>query len=154
MNAVTHFHAGWVSDGMTYRLVQDEGTGQVSQGEASWSGYTVSTEVLTHMARRIGLLACVRGLRRHVALLLDEDRRVRLVEQRDDARRILAESEAIWDFEERLPLTVTVAEGRITARAAGVTLTAAGDSLPTRGAIGLLVETGHAEFAAVRIRGV
>ena len=61
----------------------------VTQGEWEWADYTVSTLVLPHLAKRLGLLGAVRGLRRYVALVLDEDHQVRLIEQRDDTRRVL-----------------------------------------------------------------
>lgn len=152
VNGVSHFHAGGVSPGMTYRLIQDEDTGLVTQGESRWSDYTVSTTVLPHLARRVGLVACAQGLRRHVALLLDHDGRARLIEQRDDTRRVLAESATTWEYESRLVLEITVKGDGLTARVGEETLTAQGDNLPTRGAVGLLVDTGHAEFAPVRVR--
>lgn len=152
VNGVSHFHAGWVSPGMTYRLIHDEGTGLVTQGEGRWADYTVLTNVLPHLARRVGLAACVQGLRRWVALLLDHDGRIRLVEQRDDDLRVLAESEETWEYEAPVTLEITVTGDGITARAGDVSLTAQADHPPTRGAVGLLVDTGHAEFGPVRVR--
>jgi hypothetical protein len=150
VDGVDHLHMGWTS--MVYRLIQDEGMGLISQGEASWTDYTVSTTALPHLAQRIGLAAAVRGLRRFVALVLDSDHRVRLIEQRDSAHTILAESDAAWEMEKSVPLALTIAAGRITAKFGETILTAQGDALPRSGGVGLLVETGHAEFDAVRVQ--
>ena len=68
--------------------------------------------MLPHLAKRLGLLGAVRGLRRYVALVLDEDGRVRLIEQRDDVRRVLAESAATWAREEAQTLSLTVTRVR------------------------------------------
>jgi len=149
VDGVSHLHTGWTS--LAYRLIQDEGTGLISQGEASWTDYTVSTTILPHLARRIGLAAAVRGLRRYVALVLDSDRRVRLIEQRDGEQTILAEAGAVWEMEKSKPLSLTVQAGRITATFGDTILTAGGDALPRNGGVGLLVDTGHAEFAAVQV---
>lgn len=143
VNAADHF------DGA--RLIQDAGTGMVTQGEWEWTNYTVTADVLPHLAARIGLIAAARGLRRYVALVLDSDKRCRLIEQRDDARRTLAESDIIWELEKPLSLSVTVTNAGISARVGDAALTATGNDLPTRGAVGMMVEVGHAEFSAVRV---
>ncbi len=147
-SAVSQFE-GWGSH--PYRIIQNEGVGMVTQGEWEWTGYTVSTRVLPHLARRLGLLGAVRGLRRYVALILDEDHTVRLIEQRDDIYRVLAESEATWALEEAQPLSLTVAESGLSATYGDVTLTASGDDLLTRGAVGLLADTGYGEFGPVTV---
>ena len=154
VNGADVFTVDGLSDRKTYRIVQNADTGLVTQGESSWTGYRVSATVLPHLARRVGLVACARGLRRYVALLLDVDKRVRLVEQRDDATRVLAECDLTWDYETRLDMNVAVTENGITARVGGRILTAASANLPTHGAVGMLVDTGHAEFGPVLVRPV
>jgi len=151
VNAVSQFETAWTDAGH-YRIIQNDGVGLVTQGEWGWTDYTVSTLVLPHLAKRLGLVGAVRGLRRYVALVLDEDHTVRLIEQRDDARRVLAESEATWALEAAQPLSLTVTERGITAKYGDVTFTASGDALPTRGAVGLLADTGYGEFGPVRVR--
>jgi len=150
VSAASQFEAAW-GEGLAYRVIQNEGVGLVTQGEWEWTGYTVSTRVLPHLAKRLGLVGAVRGLRRYVALVLDEDGHVRLIEQRDDTRRILAESAATWALEEAQTLSLTVTESGITARYGDVTLTASGSDLPTRGAVGLLADTGYGEFGPVTV---
>ncbi len=152
VNAATHFHGRWSSPPWLYRVIQDDGTGLVTQGEYEWTDYTVSVDVLPHLADRIGLLGAVRGLRRYVALVLDTDRRIRLIEQRDDTRRVLAESESVWQLENPVSLSLTLTKSGITAQAGDATLTAQGEHLPSRGAIGLMVDTGYAEFGAVQVQ--
>ncbi len=151
VNAASQFETAW-GEGLAYRVIQNEGVGMVTQGEWEWMGYTVSTLIFPHLAKRLGLLGAVRGLRRYVALVLDEDGRVRLIEQRDDARRVLAESAATWALEEAQTLSLTVSASGITAGYGDVLLTAAGDGLPTRGAVGLLADTGYGEFGPVTVR--
>ena len=150
VNAASQFEPAW-GEGLAFRVIQNEGVGMVTQGEWEWTGYTVSTLVLPHLAKRLGLLGAVRGLRRYVALVLDEDRQVRLIEQRDDTRRVLAESGAMWTMEEMQTLSLTVTENGITAKYGHVRLAATGDELPTRGAVGLLADTGYGEFGPVTV---
>ena len=150
VNAASQF--AWGSPDLPYRVVQNEGTGLVTQGEYTWTGYTVSALVLPHLAKRLGLAGAVRGLRRYAALVLDEDGQIRLIEQRDSERRVLAECEAAWESEVAQTLSLTVTAGGITARYGDTTLTATGNDLPTRGAIGLLADTGYGEFGPVTVK--
>ena len=151
VNAASQFDT-WGPSELPYRVIQNEGVGLVTQGEWEWADYTVSARLVPHVAKRLGLVAAVRGLRRYVALILDEDGGVRLVEQRDDLRRVLAESEASWHREEAQTLSLTLTGAGITAKYGDVTLTASGDDLPTRGAVGMLADTGYGEFGPVSVR--
>ena len=49
-------------------------------------------------------------------------------------------------------LVLTVTEYGITATYGDVTLTATGNDLPTRGAVGLLADAGYGEFGPVTVR--
>lgn len=151
-NGVSEFDTGWgASRGYTYRVIRNEGEGLVTQGASDWENYTVSANVWAHLSERIGLVAAGRGLRRYVALVLDADRRVRLVRQQDDACTVLAESDVTWAIEQKLSLSLTVAHGKITVSVDGHIFSADGDGLPLNGAIGFLVEQGHAEFGPVTV---
>lgn len=152
VNAVSSFEPSW-GDGLAYRVIQNDGTGLVTQGESEWTNYTVSVLLYPHLAKRLGLVGAVRGLRRYVALMMDEDRKIRLIEQRDNTRRILAESNTVWQPEEAQTLSLTITERGITANYGDETLTASGENLPTRGAIGLLADTGYSEFGPVTVAG-
>lgn len=152
VNGADHFTTHGVSDGMTYRIIQNDGTGLVTQGESCWTDYTVSTTMLPHLCCCAGLIACAQGLRRYVALLLDSDTHIRLIEHRDDDLRMLAEAEIIGEYEKPLDLEISITGNGITARVGSEALTASGENLPKRGAIGLLTDTGHAEFGVVPVR--
>ncbi len=83
VNAVSQFDCGGPPE-LPYRVIQNEGTGLVTQGEYDWTGYTVSVTLSCRIWQSgWGWPAAVRGLRRYVALVLDEDGIVRLIEQRD-----------------------------------------------------------------------
>ncbi|MBV9848302.1 MAG: ADP-ribosylglycohydrolase family protein [Armatimonadetes bacterium] len=151
INAATEAHFSWVAGGRLCRVVDNHATGLLLTGEWEWADYTVSAEVLPHLCRRAGLAAAVRGLHRYVAVVLDEDKIIRLIQQRDGDRRVLAESARTWEYEKPVSLSLTVTAQGMTARADGETLTAAGVDMPARGGIGLLVDQGHAEFGPVRV---
>ena len=146
----SQFEPSW-GPGQAFRVIQNAGTGLVTQGEWEWTGYTVSARVMPHLSRRVGLCGAVRGLRRYVALVLDDDGGVRLVEQRDGVRRVLAESDAVWAWEQPAELSLTVSASGLSARFNDTLLTAAGGGLPTRGAVGLLVQDGCADWGPVRV---
>ena len=151
VNGADDFNTHFVSLGWTYRVVQNAGEGLVTQGTAEWENYTVSADVWAHLSERVGLCAACRGLRRYVALVLDADKHIRLLRQHDDARIVLAESDWTWAYEQKLSLSLTVAWGKITASVDGHTMTADADGLPLNGAVGFLVEQGHAEFGPVTV---
>lgn len=160
VNGADVFDTQGVSEGMTYRVIQNTGIGLVSQGEATWSEYGVSAEIRPHLAARLGLCGAVRGLRRYLGLVLDADQRVRLIRQHDGERRVLAELTVsddfreAWQAEKPLRLSLSVSGDRIIVQAGKATVTIAGDGLPLTGAIGLLVEEGYAEFGAMQISPV
>jgi len=151
VNAASQFEPSW-GEGLAYRVIQNDGTGLVTQGEYEWTNYTVSTRIYPHCAKRLGLVGAVRGLRRYVALVLDEDRKVRLIEQRDDTRQVLAESNTVWQPEDAQMLSLIITDKGIIAKYGGETLTASGGNLPTCGAVGLLADTGYGEFSPVTVR--
>ena len=151
VSAADFFSSSYTSPGWTYRVIQNAGTGLVTQGEAGWNNYRVSAEVWLHLSERVGLVAAGRGLRRYVALLLDSDKRVRLVRRHDDAVFVLAESGITWAYEQRLSLSLSVTSTSIAATVDGQALSASSDGLPLWGAAGFLVEQGHAEWGPVTV---
>jgi len=152
VNAVEMLEVDWLPPGNEYRLIQNHGTGMISQGEGSWSNYTVSTNIQPRLSEGAALLAAVRGLRRYVALLLDRDYKVRIVEQFDDERRVLAELDAEWRLGERYVLSLTLAGGKVTAKFDLITAEALLTPNSSHGAVGLLVTQGHAVFSSVEVR--
>lgn len=151
MSGADTFDTDWTSPGWVYRVIQNSGVGIVTQGEASWTNYTVAAEVLPHLSESVGLVAAGRGLRRYVALLLDTDHRVRLVRRHDDSVTILAESGAVWELDQKMALSLTVTDTEIRASVNGREFSAVSDGLPVNGAVGFLVEQGHAEWSAVSV---
>jgi ADP-ribosylglycohydrolase len=154
VNAAEQFQSDWVDASNPYLLVQNQGVGLVTQGADDWTDYTVSATILPRLSSRSGLLACVHGLRRYVGVVLDEDKRVRLIEQCDRERRVLAEWEGPWEFGRRYSLSLTVTESGIAAEFDGVRRKAVASEFATamRGAVGLMVESGCVEFGAVAVR--
>ncbi len=144
---------------MTYRVIQDEGTGLIFQGEQSWSDYTVEADALPHMADAIGLVANARGLTRYVALTLGRDGMARLIEKYDAAETTLAEAPIPWELDRAYRLSLTVRrDGTVAATVdGGLPLTAQVDATRAAGAnvacgaIGLLVREGHGQFGAVSV---
>ena len=152
VNAADNFSGDWVTPGRMCRIIQNSGVGLVSQGENSWTDYTVSTEILPHLVERAGLAACVQGLRRYVALMLESGGKIRLIEQKDDDLLVLGEMQTTWEMEKPLHLALTVSNGKYSAKAGNETVTADPGALMPRGAIGLLVEAGHVEFGAILVQ--
>lgn len=157
VNAVDHFDRPGFWAGMTYVLLQDEGTGFVFQGEQSWSDYRVATEVYPHLAAEIGLMANVRGMRRYLALTLRPDGLARLILRHDRTEETLAEASCPWkldhiyDFQLMTRANGSV-EGTVKDNAGNVvTLTGKVSPVQAKGAVGLLVCEGHGQFGAVRI---
>jgi hypothetical protein len=54
----------------TYRLVQNDGIGLLSQGTREWTDYRVEALITPHMVESSGIAARVQGLRRYVGLTL------------------------------------------------------------------------------------
>lgn len=145
--------------GSPYRIVQDQGTGLVTQGCSHWSDYSIHGDVRAHLADGIGLVAAVRGLRRHVSLILSPDGVARLIWTYDDQVTTLSETSLKWKLDHSYQLTVSVhAEGRITASIDdGSDLRFLEGNVPmecARGAVGLALTVGNGYFGPLRIEPV
>jgi len=156
VNAVDHFDNWGLWDGNTYKLIQDGGVGLVFQGDYAWADYTVLTEMYAHLAEEIGVLADVRGLRRYVALTLRPDGLARLLLRHDDEETVLAEAPIPWKLDHRYPVTLTTRPSgtvvaSITDGGPPIRLTGTIPADRARGAIGLLVRAGHAQFGDVHV---
>ena len=143
----------------TYGLIQNEGMGMVYTGTREWSDYSFGIEGHAHLAESWGILACVRGLRRYIALALDqrgEKGRLRLIERYDDEGRILAEVTLPWELQEAVSLSLTTnRDGSLAALAAcGETTVTLDGVIPTErasGAAGFFVRAGHCQFGDMEI---
>lgn len=137
------------------RLVQNEGTGLIIQGTREWRDYRVSADISLHLAKSGGVAACVQGMQRYYALLLCDDRRVRLVKIYDGTS-ILAEKEFDWQFGETHELVLEVAGACLQGWVDGISFfTIVDEQAPLiSGAVGLVCERGRTASRAVRVESV
>lgn len=162
VNAASEWGGGdW--NGNHFRLVQNNAdTGFALIGCREWSQYRMETGVYAHMADRVGVLVCGRGLRRYVAVTLTPDGVARLIERYDDSETVLAEAAIEWSLDLHYRVTVsTKRDGTIEAiveppdpSADPLTLTGTIATDRAFGGIGLLVAGGHAQFGAVSVSPV
>ena len=150
VDGVDQWEARWPE---AYHLVQNRGTGLISQGAADWSDYTVASTISISLARSAGIAARVGGLRRYVALVLGDDQHVRLV-QATGERTVLAEAPFAWRVDTPYALELTVAGDRLTGRIDGVEVLTADGIAPglAGGGVALVVEEGSIKADAVSIR--
>jgi ADP-ribosylglycohydrolase len=153
IDAADHFSVLRRGVQMVYRVIQDEGTGLVFQGESAWGDYTVRVDALPHMADAVGLVANARGLVRYVALILGSDGAARLIEKRDRAETVLAEERIAWEPDRTYRLSLTSRRtGEVAASIdGGPALRARVEPDRAAGAVGLLVREGHGQFGAVTV---
>ncbi|MDX1933512.1 MAG: ADP-ribosylglycohydrolase family protein [Capsulimonadales bacterium] len=143
----------------SFAVVQNDGTGMVYTGTDEWTDYSMSVEAHAHLAEAWGIVACVRGLRRYVALALDrqgEQGRLRLIERYDEEERCLAEAALPWELYTTVSFSLTVhREGSLTAICTGGDCTVTLDTpLPAEraaGAAGFFVQVGHCQFGDLEI---
>jgi len=109
VNGIDQYDRWWPED---YRLVQNEGTGLLIQGTREWANYRVSAQITPHMVRAAGIAACVQGMRRYYALLLDREGQARLVKALD-GDTVLASAEFDWSFGASYALRLQVVGARI-----------------------------------------
>lgn len=129
----------------TYRIVQNQGTGLLTQGGRDWHDYSVTARVMPHMGVAFGLAIRVQGLRRYYALKLGMDHRASLVKIIDDDLVLLGESQAVFEWGTPLTLRVDADGSRIRAWVDDVILLDVDDlKAPLLdGAVGLLIEEGR-----------
>lgn len=159
VNAVDEFREWGIEPGMSFSVVQNEGNGLAMQGEADWQDYTVTTLARPHLANSFGIVACVRGLRRYVALRLErlgEVGMARLMLQHDDIETELDELAFDWELYQDIPMAITASsdgriEGYIGNGESAVTLTGEMAAEQARGAVGFYVQTGHVQYGPVTV---
>src|SRR5690606_35144249 len=74
-----------------FTVSQNEGTGLISQGTEDWTDYEVSADVTIPLGASAGLAARIGGMRRYLALVVENDGFVRLIRANHD-RTVLAEA--------------------------------------------------------------
>lgn len=150
MDGVDQFEGRWPEP---YRIVQNAGTGVISQGTAEWRNYRVDAPISIYLAKAGGIAAGVQGLRRYYALLLCADGVARLVKALAGTHT-LAEVPFQWSAFETHHLALEVAGSRVRGWIDGEAILVADDNdRPlTGGGVGLVVEEGCLGSGAVEIR--
>jgi ADP-ribosylglycohydrolase len=97
-----------------YRLIQNEGTGLLIHGTREWTDYSVTAEIIPHMAKATGLAARVQGMERYYALEITADRKAQLIKCLD-GKSILAETDFLFEWDDKIEFAITVAGARIRA---------------------------------------
>lgn len=149
VNGVDQFEARWPEP---YRIVQNEGTGLISQGTREWQDYTVAVSATPYLAKSFGVGIRAGGMRRYYALLLGPGNTARLVRMRDTPTT-LAEVPFPWRYDESYDLRLTVVGNRLTGAINGATLLTAQDTDQpfTGGGVALIVEEGSVGYGAVHV---
>lgn len=90
-----------------FRMIQNEGTGLVSQGTREWIDYSVSVRINAHLCERFGLAVRVQGMRRYYALLLTRPGTVQLIKVLNE-EVVIAEAAYEWCFDETYDLSFSI----------------------------------------------
>ena len=136
----------------SFRLLQNNGRGMISQGTADWADYRVSAPFKPHMCQATGIAARVGGVRRYYALLLRRENKAQLVKV-VDCETVLAEAEFPWAFGMSYTLTLEVQGSRVRASIDGKVIfdLEDTDSPLTSGGIGLVCEEGRVACEQVSV---
>jgi hypothetical protein len=146
VDAVDSLMSWWES----FRLIQNQGLGMISQGTREWIDYAVNADVTPHLVKRAGIAARVQGLRRFYALLVTQDKKVQLV-RHFDQETVLAEAPFDWSLGETLDMTLNVKGDKITGLINNTQVLEAHDTKLAAGAIGLIVEDGRSGINRVQV---
>ena len=139
----------------TYRLIQNEGRGLMMHGCRDWTDYVVSAKITPHMCRAGGLGARVQGMKRHYALLCDEES-VRLVSTLEGDDTVLAEASGGWSLGNEHQLSLKVEGNTLAGYLDGVLMVKAEDpdNRFRGGGIALICEEGRIGCEDVEVRPV
>lgn len=138
VDAVDQLMVWWES----FRLIQNQGMGMISQGTREWVDYAVHADVTPHLVKRSGVAARVQGLKRFYAMLVTQDKKVQLVRFFDE-ETVLAEAPFDWTLGDTLDMTLNVQGDTITGSINGAQVLEAKDTKLAAGAAGLIVEEGR-----------
>jgi ADP-ribosylglycohydrolase len=152
VDGVDQFEGRWPEP---YRVVQNHGTGLISQGTADWADYRVTADVTIFLAKQVGIAARVGGMRRWYALLLCDDGMARLVKDRE-ALTILAEQSFAAELDRPYRLSLVVQGNRIRVEIDGEQIAdVVDDDEPLlSGGVGLIVTEGTLSSGAVRVEPI
>ena len=124
-------------------LVQNRGRGLISQGTRQWTDYQIETRITPHLVRKFGIALRIQGLQRYYALLLCDDKHLRLVKVLD-GEQVLSEVGFEWEGEESYLMSLRVSGNRLEAFIDGHIMLVAEDSQRSLhgGGAGLICEEG------------
>lgn len=144
LRAVDRWDGHWPEP---FRIVQNRGTGLLSQGSRDWQNYTVTADVTPHLAASAGIAARVQGLQRYYALELADRNTVRLVRH----HTVLASRAFDWEYGHTYQLALTVDGDRLVATVDGEALFDLTDPTYDCGGVALVVTEGRTATQEVRI---
>ncbi|MFG1622510.1 ADP-ribosylglycohydrolase family protein [Kribbella sp. NPDC049227] len=144
LRAVDRWDGHWPEP---FRIVQNRGTGLLSQGSRDWQNYTVTADVTPHLAASAGIAARVQGLQRYYALELADRNTVRLVRH----HTVLASRAFDWEYGHTYRLALTVDGDRLVAAVDGEALFDLTDPAYDCGGVALVVTEGRTATQEVRI---
>ncbi len=139
----------------TYRLIQNEGRGLLMQGCRDWTDYEVSASLTPHMCKAGGLGARVQGMKRHYALLCDEQE-TRLVSTLEGQDTVLAAASGGWTMGEQHELSLKVEGNSLAGYLNGALVVKAEDPAArfAGGGIALVCEEGRIACDEVAVRPI
>ena len=139
VNGVDQF-TGW---GETFRLIQNRGTGLLSQGSREWTDYRFVADVTPHLAKSAGVAVRVQGMRRYYAFVAVPGK-LQIVKCLHD-KTVLAEVPFDWSFGQTLQMELEANDQILTAYIGGeeVLSVADHDDPFQDGGIALLIEEGR-----------
>ena len=152
VNGLAQYHRYWPEP---FRLIQNEGRGLLMQGTRDWTDYKMKADVTPHLVKTAGIAVRVQGMRRFYALLLSQDKKVRLVKALD-GDTVLAETDFDWYFGATYNLALQAVGHQLVASIDGQTLFKVNDSdRPlTGGGVALVCEEGRSATQVVAIEPV
>lgn len=150
VDAADHFQTFWDEP---FRVVQDRGTGVVSQGNRGWRDYRAATTVSSTFMRSGGLAVRVQGLTRHLALVLTDHGAVELVRQVHDRREVLDRAPFDLRWGQPVALELVVRGDRVEGRVDGLLVLSARDGAAglVGGGVGLVCEEGCLSSSAITV---
>ena len=152
VDALDRFAPHWPEP---YRIVQDTGSGMLSQGCRDWRDYIVEADVTPHLATAVGVAARVQGLERFYGLELVGRSTVRLV-RHCAHQQVLGTDDFAWTYGTSYRLALEVDGQHIRGSVDGrlVVEVTDTDSCLAGGAVALTVTEGRTATQSVSIHPI
>jgi ADP-ribosylglycohydrolase len=149
---VSSLDAWYSSPDQPFILTQNRGRGLLIQGARDWQGYRVQAWASPALVNTFGLAACVQGVERYYALLLDCKGKACLVKALD-GMTVLAEIDFPWELGQAYELCLETLDRRLRAWVNGSLLFELEDTQRPLliGAVALVCEQGCVHVQEVRL---